>query len=84
MRSAADCHSFPARDSKSASSWPTQVLQGRPLGLRLGRGRILPCLDAQLEGHMGRCILLEPSDSAKEGVTSPGDGHADVLYVGGL
>ena len=30
---------------------------------------------------MGRCILWEPSDMAKEGMTSPRDSHADVLFA---
>ena len=33
---------------------------------------------------MGRCILWEPFDIAKEGMTSPGDSHAVVLNAGGL
>ena len=31
---------------------------------------------------MGRCIFWEPSDMAKEGMTSPGDSH--ILDAGGL
>ena len=43
IRSAAECHSSPAWDSKSASSWPTQVLRGRPLGLfQAGQGQDPP------------------------------------------
>ena len=34
---------------------------------------------------MGRCIVWEPSDMAKEGMTSPGDSHTDmILNAGGL